>query len=401
MQKNETKPSMDTKIVHGTGSEHSTHMDLVAPIHMTSTFKLKNVEHGAGIFDGTEQGYTYTRISNPTIDLLQKKIAILEGGEAGIATSSGMAAIASTALTLAKPGDNFISCSTVYGGTFALFKHHLKNFNIQQRVIVPAAFSSKNRIEKLMDEKTRFLYLETPANPTLDVIDIEMWGSIARKHGKILIVDNTFATPYLQNPLQLGADIVVHSATKYLGGHGDIIGGIVVGTEKMIARIKKEYVQHFGPVISPFNAWLVLRGIKTLALRMERHSENALKIAAWLENHPKVKKVYYPGLISHPGHQIAKNQMKRFSGMLSFEVKGGIKAGKLIMNNVELCILAVSLGDCETLIQHPASMTHATYTREEREIAGISDGLVRLSVGLEHADDIIADLEQALARVEL
>ena len=320
-------------------------------------------------------------------------MAVLEGGEDAIATSSGMSAIASAAITLAKPGDNFISCTTVYGGTFALFTQRFKDLKIEARLIPPSSCCTTKEIEKLLDKKTKFLYMETPANPTLDIIDIAMWAGVAKRHNIPLIVDNTFATPYLQNPLQLGADIIIHSATKYISGHADIIGGIIVGTKKMMDQIKEEYVHDFGPIMSPFNAWLFLRGIKTLAVRMERHCINALKIAKWLEAHSKVAKVYYPGLASHAGHQIAQKQMKYFGGMISFEVTGGIKAGKTVMDNVQICTLAVSLGDCDTLIQHPASMTHSTYSKEDREYAGITDGLIRLSVGIESADDIIADLE--------
>ncbi len=229
--------------------------------------------------------------------------------------------------------------------------------------------------------------------------DIALWASIAGKAGIPLIVDNTFASPYLQRPLELGADIVVHSATKYLGGHGDIIGGLIVGSHEMMGHIKEEYTKNFGPIMSPFNAWLFLRGIKTLALRMERHGENALRIAEWLESHPHVKRVYYPGLASSPGHAIAKKQMKNFGGMIAFEVKGGLAGGRILMDNLRLCVIAVSLGDCETLLQHPASMTHATYSKGDREKAGIADGLIRLSVGIESVDDIIADLENALASV--
>ncbi len=364
---------------------------------MTSTFKFKNSDHGAEIFQGTSQGYVYTRISNPTVDLLQKKMAVLEDGESAIATSSGMSAIASVSMALAKPGDNFVACSTVYGGTFAFFNRHLRDLQIEPRFVHPSSRGSKAQIERLLDKQSKFLYMETPANPTLDVIDIEMWASVAKKHGIPLIVDNTFASPYLQRPLNLGADIVVHSATKYLGGHGDIVGGVIVGTRKMTDYIKDEYVMHYGPVISPFNAWLILRGVKTLALRMEKHCDNAMRVAQWLETHPKVTEVHYPGLNSHPDHHIAKKQMKKFGGMVAFEVKGGLEAGKKVMDNVELCILAVSLGDCETLIQHPASMTHSTYTKEERANAGITDGLIRLSLGIEDADDIIRDLENALS----
>jgi methionine-gamma-lyase len=390
------KYAKETDIVHGIHTSHITTMDLVPPIHMTSTYRFRDADHGAGIFSGTENGYAYTRMGNPTVDLFQEKIALLEGGEAAIAASSGMSAIAAVAMTLAGPGDNFVSCTTVYGGTYALFQHDLAKWNIEARFIPPKACCSVQAIESLTDQNTRFLYIETPANPTMDVIDIELWASVAKTHQIPLVVDNTFASPYLQNPLSLGADIVIHSTTKYLNGHGDIIGGVVVASNDMIDRIRKGYIIHYGPVMSPFNAWLILRGMKTLALRMEKHSDNAMKIAKWLQMHPNVENVFYPGLTSHRGHPLAKRQMKKFGGMIAFEIRGGISAGRQLMNKVKLCILAVSLGDCETLIQHPASMTHSTYTPQERAFAGISDGLIRLSVGIENADDIIADLDQAL-----
>ena len=391
------KEAKETQVVHGIHTGDTNTLDLVAPIHMTSAFEFKNAAHGAGLFSGKDDGYIYTRISNPTVSMFQAKMAILEGGEDAIATSSGMSAIASIALSLAKPGDNFVSCATVYGGTFALFTENLKALQIEARLISPALSDSKKAIESLVDKKTRFLYMETPANPTLDVIDIEMWAGIARKHLIPLVVDNTFATAYLQNPLLIGADVVVHSATKYISGHADTIGGVIVGKKKMMDRIRAEYIHHLGPTMSPFNAWLFLRGIKTLAVRMERHCLNAMRVAEWLNSHPKVTKVYYPGLPSHPGHSIAKKQMKCFGGMIAFEVSGGIKAGQAVMDNVHICRLAVSLGDCDTLIQHPASMTHSTYTKEDRTAAGIPDGLIRISVGIEHADDIIKDLENSFS----
>jgi methionine-gamma-lyase len=392
-------PRRDTLMVHGTHTRHTTSMDLVPPIHLTSTFRFRDVDHGAGIFDGTEDGYVYTRIGNPTVDLLQEKLAAIEGAEDAVAAGSGMAAIASVALTLARPGDNIVSCTTVYGGTYALFRHHLAAFDIEVRFISPADCCAADQVRVRVDDRTRLLFIETPANPTLDVIDIGLFARVAAERGIPLVVDNTFASPYLQSPLALGAGIVVHSATKYLSGHGDIIGGMIVGSKEMMDRIRSSYAHHFGPVMSPFNAWLFLRGIKTLALRMTRHSDSALKIAQWLETHPKIHRVHYPGLPSHPGHALAQQQMRGFGGMIAFEVAGGIDAGRRVMNGVRLCILAVSLGDCESLIQHPASMTHATYTSEERAAAGIADGLIRLSVGLEDPDDIIEDLEGALVGV--
>ena len=393
------KQALETLVVHGIKTCHTTSMDLVPPIHMTSTFTFNDIDQGAGIFAGTDKGYLYTRISNPTIDLLQEKIAVLEGGEAAIATSSGMAAIAAVTMGLAGSGDNVVVCNAIYGGSFALFHNDIKRYGITTRFISPAQSKSKKILNTMIDDKTRLIFMETPANPTLDIIDITLWAEIAHKKGVPLVVDNTFASPFLQNPLLLGSDLVLHSTTKYLSGHGDLIGGVVTGDKNMIDKIKKNYLDHFGSIISPFNAWLILRGLKTLAVRMERHSDNALTIARRLEKHPKIEEVHYPGLESHPDFNLAARQMKKYSGMISFVTKGGIETGKKFINSVKLCKIAVSLGDCETLIQHPASMTHATYSREERYEAGIKDGLIRISVGLEHPLDIIQDLEQALSRI--
>ncbi|MBU0991342.1 MAG: aminotransferase class I/II-fold pyridoxal phosphate-dependent enzyme [Proteobacteria bacterium] len=399
MKKKNLELSEESKIVHGTTRNFVTSGDLVPPIHMTSTFKFKDMAHGAGIFDGSCEGFVYSRIANPTTDILEEKVALLEGGEAASAVSSGLAAIAAVCFSLCKPGDNIIACNAIYGGTFALLNKHLADFDIQCRFVSPQEAYDRKKIDSLIDTRTRLMFVETPANPTLDIVDISLWADISKKADIPLVVDNTFATPYLQKPLQLGADIIVHSMTKYLNGHGDIIGGIIVGKKNMIDRIRENYIIHFGPSMSPFNAWLISRGIKTLAIRMEKHCDNAMAIATWLSSHPKVTFVYYPGLKTHTGHSIAKKQMKKYGGMIAFRVKGGIAAGKRIMDSVELCTLAVSLGDCETLIQHPASMTHSTYTKKEREAAGITDGLIRLSVGLESGDDIIADLGNALSLV--
>ncbi len=390
------KYKKDTDIVHGVHQTYITSQDLVPPIHMTSTYHFSNAEHGADLFAGRGSGFIYSRISNPSLELLQDKVALLEGGETAIATASGMSAVASAAMTLAGPGDNFLSCTTIYGGSYALFQKHLPKYNILPRFISPSAATDPAAIENMTDSKTRFLYLETPANPTLDILDIRVWADIARGRKIPLIVDNTFASPYLQRPLELGADIVIHSATKYLNGHGDVVGGIIVADREICTAVREHYFNHFGPVMSPFNAWLISRGIKTLAVRMEKHCDSAMQIAQWLEAHPNVSRVWYPGLTSHPGHETAGRQMEKFGGMIAFEVKGGIKAGRKVMNTVKLCILAVSLGDCESLIQHPASMTHGTYSAEERKKAGISDGLIRLSVGLEDPADIMADLDQAM-----
>ncbi len=391
------KYNIETQIVHGNLSHTSACNDLVDPIHMTSTFSFKNSKEGEEAFSDIGKSYVYTRISNPTTKQLNSKIALLEEGDTAVSTASGMSAIASIIMTFANPGDNFVTCNSVYGGTFALFNNNLKKFKIIPRFISPQNAGLPEKIEKLINNNTKLLFLETPSNPTLDAIDIKVWAKIAKKHKILLVVDNTFATPYLQKPLTLGADVVVHSATKYLCGHGDIIAGVIVSSKKIIDKINTEYLIHFGPCISPFNSWLILRGIKTLALRMEKHSDNALKIALWLSKHKDVKKVYYPGLKTHPSYEIAKKQMKKYSGVLSFEVYGGMDAGKKVLDNIKLCVLAVSLGDCETLIQHPPSMTHSSYLKEDRVSAGISDGLIRLSVGIENPDDIIDDLKEALS----
>jgi methionine-gamma-lyase len=390
---------LDTLIVHGLPKDLSTAGSLAPPIHMTSAFRFDSTDHGASIFDGSQKGYVYTRISNPTVDLLQEKGATLEGGEAAVATASGMAAVAAVAMSMARPGDNFISCSTVYGGTFAFFDQDLRRFDIEARFIPPTLATKAANITSRIDQRTRFLYVESPANPTLAIVDIALWAKVAHQNGLLLVVDNTFATPYLQKPLELGADLVIHSATKYLGGHADLVGGLIIGDLKSIGKIRDLYLHHFGPILSPFNAWLLLRGIKTLAVRMQRHCANAMQIARYLEAHPKAAQVYYPGLPSHPGHTLARRQMRDFGGMIAFEVAGGLIAGKTVMDQVRLCTLAVSLGDCDSLIQHPASMTHATYSSQQRQAAGISDGLIRLSVGIEDAGDIIADLDQALASI--
>ena len=394
-----SRPQEETLVVHGIRSCNTTSMDLVPPIHMTSTFKFRDQAHGARVFTGAEEGYLYSRISNPTVLQLQEKMALLEGTEDAIATSSGMAASSSVLMSLARPGDNVVACNALYGGTFALLHQHLATFNIETRFLSPKDINDRDQIESLVDDNTRLLYIESPANPTLDIIDISLWAAIAKANEIPLTVDNTFASTYLQKPVSMGADIVIHSATKYLGGHGDIIGGIIATSSETASLIREAYFNHFGPCMSPFNAWLILRGLKTLAIRMNRHSNSAMNIARWLEAHSKIDRVYYPGLKSHKNHDLAVKQMKSFSGIIAFELKRGIEAGKKMINNVKLCTIAVSLGDCETLIQHPASMTHSTYSPEDLKNARIGQGLIRLSVGLEHPDDIIADLDQALKAI--
>jgi methionine-gamma-lyase len=386
---------IESNIVHGGQHPDKTTGALAPPIYQTSTFVFKNADHGARLFKEEEEGYIYTRLSNPTIDLLAKKIALLETAEAGLFFSSGLAAIFNVIINLVKSGEHMISDDTIYGGTFALFKNILPKLGIN---VTFCNTADVGHLQSEIKENTKLVFTETPANPTLKIVNVAQCAKITRSKNIPLCVDNTFATPYLQRPVELGADIVVHSATKYFGGHGDIIGGVVVGRKDYIHNLWED-AKEIGSCNAPFNAWLVLRGLKTLAVRMDRHCENAQKIAEYLANHKKVDKVYYPGLPSHPGHDVAKKQMKKFGGMVGFDVQGGKAAGKKIMDAVQLCILAVSLGDADTLIEHPASMTHSTYTDEELKTCGINPGYVRISVGLEHVDDLIEDIEQALSKI--
>jgi methionine-gamma-lyase len=386
---------IETHIVHGGQHPDKVTGALSPPIYQTSTFAFRDVDHGARLFMGEEKGYIYTRLGNPTIDLAASKIALLESAEAGLIFASGMAAIFNTVVTAVGSGNHMVSDNTIYGGTFALFK------GVLPRVGVDVTFVDATDSEQLsaaIKKNTKMIFIETPANPTLKITDIAQCADIAHKHNLLLCVDNTFATPYLQRPIEHGADVVVHSATKYFGGHGDIIGGVCVGKKDFIETLL-DYAKEIGASNSPFNVWLILRGLKTLAVRMDRHCENALEIARYLSKHDKVEQVYYPGLPSHPGHELAKKQMNKFGGMVAFDVKGGKEAGKKVMNSVKLCTLAVSLGDVDTLIEHPASMTHSTYCDEELSECGITTGFVRISVGLENVKDIIDDIEQALSKI--
>ncbi|MDH4210853.1 MAG: aminotransferase class I/II-fold pyridoxal phosphate-dependent enzyme [candidate division WOR-3 bacterium] len=386
---------IETDVVHG-GQHPDKHTGALSPpIYQTSTFVFRDADHGARLFKGEEQGYIYTRISNPTIELLASKIAFLESAQAGSVFASGLAAIFNVVVSVVKSGENVVSDDTIYGGTYTLFKNVLPNLGIE---VIFVDASDSEQVTASINERTKLMFVETPANPTLKIIDIAQCAETACSRGIPLCVDNTFATPYLQKPIEIGADIVVHSATKYFGGHGDIIGGVVVGKQDFIKDMWKS-AKDIGACISPFNAWLILRGLKTLAVRMDRHCMNAQKVAEFLAQHNKVEHVYYPGLKSHPGYDVACRQMRGFGGMVGFDVKGGKEAGKAIMNSVKLCTLAVSLGDVDTLIEHPGSMTHSGYSESELLESGINPGFVRISIGLEHADDIIEDLDQALERI--
>ncbi|MBX3597416.1 MAG: methionine gamma-lyase [Rhizobiaceae bacterium] len=370
---------------------------LTPPVHLTSTFSFENVDEGAAIFAGERPGYFYSRISNPTLDLLEQRCAVLEGAEAGLALASGMGAITSVMWTFLAPGDEIITDKTLYGCTFAYMRHGLAKFGIQ---ITHVDMTDLAAVEASISEKTRIVYFETPANPNMRLVDIEAVSALAHAKGAKVVVDNTYATPVLTRPIEFGADIVVHSATKYMGGHGDLIGGIAVGSAEDIAQVRLVGMKDMtGAVMAPFNAMLVLRGLKTLKLRVERHCANAMTVAHFLEGHPSVSRVFYPGLLSFAQNELAARQMPGFGGMIAFELKGGFDAGRSMMDRLELIRRAVSLGDAESLVQHPASMTHSTYTPEERAEHGILEGLIRLSVGLEEIEDIIADIDQALSDI--
>jgi len=393
-----TTSSLDfsTRAIHHGYEPGDNEGALTPPLHLTSTFAFETAEAGGEMFSGDRQGHIYSRISNPTLDLLERRIADLEEAESGLALASGMGAISATLWTLVGPGDEIIVDNTLYGCTFSYMRHGLAKFGVK---ITHVDLTDPDNLVGAMSEQTKVVYFETPANPNMRLVDIERVSEIAHTKGAVVVVDNTYATPYLTRPITLGADLVVHSATKYLGGHGDVIAGLVVGSAQMIANIRMFGMKDMtGAVMAPFNAMLVLRGIKTLELRMNRHCESAMIVARMLDASPVVKKVWYPGLPGFEQHELARKQMPKFGGMIAFELAGGLDAGRALMNRLKMIMRAVSLGDTETLIQHPASMTHSTYTPEERRVHGISDGLVRLSIGLEGVDDILADLEQALSK---
>lgn len=399
MNENNKNPGFATRAIH-TGTENGTENGaLVPPVYMTSTFTFDNAEQGAALFAGEEQGHFYSRISNPTLSLLEETIASLEGAEAAMSAASGMGAITSTLWTFLSQGDEIIVDKTLYGCTFTFFSHGLTKFGV---TIKHVDMRDPENVRAAITDKTKVVYFETPANPNMRLVEIGAVAQIAKENGLITVVDNTYATPYLCRPISWGADIVVHSATKYLGGHGDLVAGMIAGSEEHITRIRLEGVKDMtGAVMAPLTAFQIMRGLKTLEIRMDRHCSSAQMIAEKLEKHPAIESVSYPGLKSFPQYGIAQRQMEKPGGMIAFELKGGISNGIRFMNELKMIKRAVSLGDADTLIQHPASMTHSTYTPEERAIHDISDGLVRLSVGLETPKDILADLIGALDRMSL
>jgi len=366
--------------------EHST------PLFVTSSFVFEDAEDMRASFAEEKPKNLYSRFSNPNVTEFTDKIVKMEGAEAGYAFATGMAAIYSTFATLLNAGDHIVSCQSVFGSTHTLFTKYFPKWNIETTYFKA---EDAEKVEQYIQPNTKILYLETPTNPAIEVLDLEYFGQIAKKHNLIFIVDNCFATPYLQQPIKYGADIVVHSATKLIDGQGRVLGGVAVGKADLIREIYL-FARNTGPAMSPFNAWVLSKSLETLAIRVERHCENALKVAEFLENHPNVELVKYPFLKSHPGYEIAKKQMKLGGNIVAFEIRGGIEGGRNFLNKIKMCSLSANLGDTRTIVTHPASTTHSKLTDEERNEVGITAGLVRCSVGLEHVDDIIADLKQAL-----
>lgn len=387
-----SEKSFETLTVHA-GEEPQAHYGSIStPIYNASLFAFTDADEGAAIHNYEKPGWFYSRLGNPTQDALERAMSQLEQGEDALAFASGMAAVTAAILTVVKSGDHIIAPDSHYATTGSFLEYLAENFGVSTTYLDQ---TNPENYRNAIRENTKIFYLETPSNPTLKISDLAEITKIAQENNITTICDNTFASPYNQNPLTLGVDVILHSATKYLGGHSDLTAGVIVGKKEFIEKARLKTTKLFGGNIAPRTAWLVLRGIKTLSLRMERHNANAQKIAEFLAEHPKVLHVNYPGLISHPNHDVAKKQMRGFGGMISFDV-GTIPAGKTLLNNVKVCTLATSLGGVETIIQHSASMTNANSSPEERLKAGITDGLIRLSVGIENADDLIFDLEQAL-----
>lgn len=383
----------DTTEVHA-GEPRDQYGALIPPIYQTSTFYFDSTDDAVRACDDYAESFAYSRITNPSQDYLEQKLAALEHGRGAVAYASGMGAVAGALFALLRSGDHVIFTRAKYSGTEDITTDYLPRFGIEHDCFDAADLS---QLEPLIKPNTKVLYLESPANPTMVLADIAAAAEIAHRHGVKVVVDNTFATPYNTNPLDLGADVVIHSLTKYIGGHGDLLAGAVISNDEAFLReCRLGTLMHLGAVIAPFTAFLVCRGMKTLGVRMRQYNENALRIARWLDANPKIEIVRYPMLESNPQYDIAKKQMRGGSGMISFDVAGGLEAGKKFINSLKLCTLAVSLGDTETLVEQAAAMTHTMIPKETREAAGITDGMIRMSVGLEDADDIIADMKQAL-----
>lgn len=390
---NHDQAGFTTKLIHAGGIADQFGSATV-PIYQTSTFSFASADEGARCFAGESDGYIYTRIGNPTINALERQLAILENGYGGIAVSSGMAAATTIYLGLMSQGDHIVSTDAIYGPARGVMEKQFTRFGFESTYINTTDVET---IKKAIRPNTKILYIETPANPTMDITDLAACSKIAKEHGLILVVDNTFCSPYLQNPLDLGADIVFHSMTKFINGHADIVAGIIITKEKPLYDKLRNMMILLGCNMDPHQAYMVIRGLKTLSIRIDKAQENAQKVAEFLETHPQVAWIKYPGLTSHPQYEMARKQMEGPGSMISFGLKGGYHAAKKMLDNVHLALLAVSLGGVETLIQHPASMTHSKVSVEDKKDSGITDDLIRLAVGIEDATDIIADLEKALA----
>ncbi|MAO63388.1 MAG: O-succinylhomoserine sulfhydrylase [Balneola sp.] len=385
MKRKETQ-SIRTQTDRTKFGEHAT------PIYMTSSYVFDNAEHMRAMFAGEEEGNVYSRYSNPTVDEFVEKMAMLEGAEAGWATASGMAAVFSTFAALLDAGDEVLASRSVFGSTHKLFTQIFPKWNIKTNYV---SATNLEEWEAAISPQTKILYLETPSNPALDIIDLEKAAEIAKKHNLIYVVDNCFTTPIIQNPIKFGADLVIHSATKYLDGQGRGLGGAIVGRQELIDEIES-FARHSGPCLSPFNAWMLSKSLETLQIRMERHSQSAFDIAQRLQDHEQVEWVKYPFLENHPAYATAQKQMAMGGGIVTFGIKGGLKAGQNFLDSLKMLSLTANLGDSRTIATHPASTTHSKLSEEERQKVGISQGLIRLSIGLEHVEDIWEDVEQSL-----
>jgi len=382
-----------TSVIHAGQEPDPVYGGVSVPIYQSSTFAFESAEQGAARFAGREKGFIYTRIGNPTIRALEESLATLEGGFDASATATGMAAVTTIYTALLDKDAHVVGTASIYGPSRTILENEFSRFGVRADFVDT---SDVRNIEKCLRPETRLLFIETPSNPTLAITDIKACARLVRDKGITLVVDNTFSSPLLQNPLALGADVVIHSLTKFINGHSDVVGGIIIAREEALHQRLRKVLVLMGGTMDPHQAWLVLRGVRTLALRVDRSQENAARLAPWLVAHPKVRWVNYPGLESHPQHALAKEQMKGFGSMICFGLHGGYEPGRKMINAVELCTLAVSLGGIESLIQHPASMTHAGLPKEHREMAGITDDLIRLSVGCEGVEDLQEDLRQAL-----
>lgn len=388
----------DTVTIHTGYDEHAHQGSLSVPLYQTSTFSFQTAEQGESRFSGEEEGFIYSRLGNPTVAVLEERIAALEGGVSALAFASGMAAVSSVLVHLTKAGDHILCSPGIYGCTFGLLGIMDKKYKITHDLV---QMRTEEEIEQAIRPETVCIYVETPINPTMELVDLYTVVNVAKRHGLKVVVDNTFSSPYLQNPLTIGADFVLHSATKYINGHGDVLAGLLIGNDKEeMDEIRKTIQKDYGGVISPFDAWLLIRGLKTLSVRMERHTSNAEEIIKYLKGQESVEEIYYPFDPDNPQYEVAKRQMSAGGGLISFTIKGGKERAQLFMNSLSLIKVAVSLGDTETLIQHPATMTHSVIPPEKRRAMGIEDSLIRLSVGLEHIGDLIADFESAFEKIK-